>query len=100
MRLSPDQSRAIVKAARAVVGEQATVRLFGSRLGDNARGGDIDILIELARPVQRPGLLATQVTASIQRALGDRKVDVLIVDPATELQPVHRAAQREGVLLS
>ena len=108
MRLSPDQIHAIVNATRAAVrvqagdqaGEQAQVRLFGSRLDDSARGGDIDILVELAQPVPRPSLLAAQVTAQIQRALGDRKVDVLIIDPTTELQPVHRAAQREGLLLS
>lgn len=90
MRLSPDQSHAIVKATRAVAGEQAQVRLFGSRLDDSARGGDIDIVVELPQPVQRPSLPAAQVTASIQRALGDRKVDVLIIDPTTELQPTAR----------
>lgn len=108
MRLSPEQIHANVKATRAVLrgqagedaGEQAQVRLFGSRLDNNARGGDIDILVELPQPVQRPSLLAAQVTAGIQRALGDRKVDVLVIDPTTELQPVHRAAQRDGVLLS
>ena len=108
MRLSPEQIYAIVNATRAAVrvqagdqaGDQAQVRLFGSRLDDSARGGDIDILLELAQPVPRPSLWAAPVTAQIQRALGDRKVDVLIIDPTTELQPVHRAAQLEGPLLS
>lgn len=99
MRLSPEQTRAIVAATRAVAGDQARVRLFGSRLDDHARGGDIDLLVEVPHPVAEPAWLAARVTASVQRALGDRKVDVLLIDPLTPLQPVHRAAQSQGVLL-
>jgi hypothetical protein len=40
MRLSPDQTRAIVAATRAVAGECAQVKLFGPRLDDQARGGE------------------------------------------------------------
>jgi predicted nucleotidyltransferase len=75
------------------------VRLFGSRLDDRARGGDIDLLVECPRPVARPVWLAAQITARLQRRLGDRRIDVLVIDPATELQAVHRVAQTEGVLL-
>jgi predicted nucleotidyltransferase len=42
MRLSDDQARAIVTATRKLVGPRARVRLFGSRLRDDARGGDVD----------------------------------------------------------
>jgi predicted nucleotidyltransferase len=99
MRLSPDQTRAIVAATRELAGADARVRLFGSRLNDQLRGGDIDLLVECPRPVPRPVWLATQITARLQRKLGDRRIDVLVIDPATELEPVHRAAQAEGVLL-
>jgi predicted nucleotidyltransferase len=75
------------------------VRLFGSRLDDLARGGDIDLLVECPRPVARPVWLAAQITARLQRRLGDRRIDVLVIDPATELEAVHRVAQTEGVLL-
>ena len=100
MRLTPDQTHAIVTATRAVAGAQAQVKLFGSRLDDSARGGDIDLLVEVPQPVDRPAWLAARVTASVQRALGDRKVDVLVIDPRTILEPVHRAAQRNGVELT
>jgi predicted nucleotidyltransferase len=100
MRISPDQAQAIVAAARAVAGADAKVSLFGSRLDDGRRGGDIDVLVQLPMPAVRPAWLAAQITARLQRALGDRKVDVLIVAPGMELQPVHRAALRDGVVLS
>jgi len=88
-----------VAATRAVAGERAQVKLFGSRLDDQARGGDIDLLVEVPDPVAQPSWLAACITASLQRALGDRKVDVLLVDPHTRLQPVHHAAQSQGVFL-
>lgn len=100
MRLSADQSQAIVSAARAVAGADARVSLFGSRLDDKQRGGDIDLLVQLPAPAERPAWLAAQITARVQRALGDRKVDVLVVAPGMDLQPVHEAAMREGVVLS
>jgi hypothetical protein len=42
VRLRDDQARAIVTATRELAGQRARVRLFGSRLRDDVRGGDID----------------------------------------------------------
>ena len=99
MRLSADQARAIVAVATELAGPDARVRLFGSRLNDAVRGGDIDLLVECARPIQRPLWLAAQISARLQRSLGERRVDVLLTDPSTPLEPVHRVARDEGVLL-
>ena len=99
MRLSPDQVHAIVATTREFAGPDARVRLFGSRTNDQLRGGDIDLLVECARPVARPVWLAAQITARLQRSLGERKIDVLVVDPTTELETVHRVARAEGLLL-
>ena len=99
MRLSDEQVRHIVNATHELAGHDAQVRLFGSRLNDGAKGGDIDLLVECAQPVARPVWLAAQITARLQRALGDRKIDVLVLDPATVLQPVHQVARAEGVVL-
>ena len=99
MRLSPDQVHAIVAATRELAGSDARVRLFGSRTNDQLRGGDIDLLVECARPVARPVWLAAQITARLQRSLGERKIDVLVVDPTTELETVHHVARAEGLLL-
>ena len=99
MRLSPDHVRAIVVTTQELAGPDARVRLFGSRLNEHLRGGDIDLLVECPRPVARPAWLAAQITARLQRHLGDRRIDVLVIDPATELEPIHRVARAEGVLL-
>ena len=99
MRLTAQQAKAIVDAAADLAGADARVRLFGSRLRDDLRGGDIDLLLECPRPVDRPVWLAARLTARLQRVLGDRKIDVLVVDPLTTLQEVHRVAKAEGVPL-
>ena len=99
IRLTAEQTRAIVAAATELAGADACVRLFGSRLDDSLKGGDIDLLVECVHPVDRPVWLAARMTARLQRILGDRKIDVLVVDSSTPLEPVHRAARATGVLL-
>jgi len=46
LRLSEEERRAIRAACEEVFGPRATVRLFGSRVRDEARGGDLDLLVE------------------------------------------------------
>jgi len=46
MRLSDEERRVIRAACEEVFGPRATVRLFGSRVRDEARGGDLDLLVE------------------------------------------------------
>jgi predicted nucleotidyltransferase len=99
MRITDEQARLIVAATQDVVGPNARVRLFGSRLLDEVRGGDIDLLVESSQPLERPVWLAARLTARLQRALGDRRIDVLLIDPDTPRQPVHDVALAEGVEL-
>ncbi len=97
MRLSPQARAAIVRATTELAGTGARVHLFGSRLHDHLRGGDIDLLVQCPQPVDRPLWLAAQINARLQRALGERKIDVLLIDPTTVLEPVHRVALAEGL---
>ncbi|WP_291991141.1 nucleotidyltransferase domain-containing protein [Candidatus Accumulibacter sp. ACC007] len=69
MRLITLQIEAIRDLSRQVAGEQARVRVFGSRLDDRARGGDLDLMIELNEPVPNPALLAAQLSAKVSRTL-------------------------------
>lgn len=99
MRLKPEQIQAIHTLAAQVAGENVQVRVFGSRLDDAARGGDLDLMIELSDPATNPALLAAQISAKISRALNGRKVDVLISAPNLRRLPIHEIAYRDGVLL-
>lgn len=100
MRLSDTQTRHIVQATRDIAGPGATVRLFGSRLDDHRRGGDIDLLVQCHTPLAKPVVMAAQLTARLQRTLGDRKIDVLVLAPGMALEPVHQVALAEGRVLA
>jgi len=43
MRLSTQQIQVIKQTTREIFGPEAKVSLFGSRLNDQLRGGDIDL---------------------------------------------------------
>jgi len=99
MRLTDSQIQAIRQIARQVAGEQTRVRIFGSRLDDDAQGGDVDLMLELPEPVINPALLAAQMCAKVSRAMHGRKVDVLISAPNLMRLPIHDIAFKEGKLL-
>ena len=48
MRLTTDQIQAIRDAASSAFGEKTAVWLFGSRVDDSKKGGDIDVLVRPA----------------------------------------------------
>lgn len=99
MRLTDEQIQAIRQLTREVAGDKAKVRVFGSRLDDTLRGGDLDLLVELPEPVDNPALLAAQMSTRVSRALQGRKVDVLLSAPNLLHLPIHDVAFQEGKLL-
>jgi predicted nucleotidyltransferase len=96
MRLAPSQIDIIRMLTLELAGPDARVRLFGSRLDDTARGGDVDLLVELDEPVANPALLSAMLSARISRAIDGRQIDVLISAPNLARLPIHEVALREG----
>lgn len=99
MRLSAAAGTTIRETVRSVLGPAVTVRLFGSRADDAARGGDIDLLVESATVVEQPVLVAARIGALLQMALGDQRIDVLIAAPNVQDQAIHRLARASGITL-
>src|SRR4030067_3190646 len=99
MRLTEHARKLIRDAVQEVFGAEATVSLFGSRVDDSARGGDIDLLIKLRQPVADREHKILQLIARLQLRLGDQPIDVLVLDAATERRPIHEQALLTGVLL-
>ena len=99
MRLD-DKTRSIIKNEVArQFGEAAVVRLFGSRVDDTQRGGDIDLFIEPTQPLENRIQEECRLSASLYIKLGGRKVDVLIKDALKPLLPIHEQALRTGIIL-
>lgn len=99
MRLTRSQQQIIRETAAEVFGPDAAVRVFGSRIDDDARGGDLDLLIQAAQPVAERERKALQLMAKLQMRLGDQPIDVLVLDPLTEYKPIHDEAIRKGITL-
>ena len=99
MRLTPDQHQIILTATREIFGAEAVVRLFGSRVDDAKRGGDIDLWVELAADDPAKVKKSLQPSSAISRQLGDLiAVDVVVKDPSTAISLIHQEGAK-GVLL-
>lgn len=99
MRLTAEQRQRIRRAAASTLGESATVRVFGSRLDDTARGGDLDLFVELdGEPAE---VLERELGfyAALQRELGEQRIDIVVHRRGSVLRPIDREALRSGVVL-
>jgi uncharacterized protein len=106
MRLNTEQIAVIKSTVARIVpaGDLNAVRLYGSRVDDNKRGGDIDLMLDLAKPAQNPAWLrahtSTQIELGITRALGaSPKIDILVKAPNLMSLPIHDVAMAYGVEL-
>ena len=99
MRLEAQHIAAIKRLAAEQFGAAARVRLFGSRVDDAARGGDVDLLVELDSPVDRPAWAAAGLSSLVSRLMQGRWVDVVMLAPNLMRLPIHDVALRDGMLL-
>ncbi|MGN6802070.1 MAG: nucleotidyltransferase domain-containing protein [Ginsengibacter sp.] len=97
MRLKLQDAEFIKQAAKFYFGKDAKVYLFGSRLFDDRKGGDIDLYIETNRKV---GLFDKKVKLlqALYEKLGEQKIDIVINNFTSSLY-IYEVAQKEGRLL-
>lgn len=96
MRLQTKEIQAILDVAREIYGEGVEVYLFGSRLDDNKRGGDIDLLVRTKG--EKKGVLSRiRMISRIKDILGDQRIDVI---GDYEDSVVAQEAYSKGVLLA
>jgi predicted nucleotidyltransferase len=101
MRLSDLERRALAHALRDL---DCRVEMFGSRIDDEARGGDIDLLVFAPALAAEDRLRLSLRVAVAFRSVCDEKIDVHVLDPhdltATERaflgvirsEPLHRGS--------
>ncbi len=103
MRLQAKEVDAIVQAARNTFAPGTEVFLFGSRLQDEARGGDIDLLVETPKVLSPADMVRrrTRFVADIYRLLDEQRIDVVITTRGQQdLRGVVVAAKRDGLKLA
>jgi len=97
MRITEKQREEIRKAVQEIAGNEASVILFGSRVDDHKKGGDVDLLVELPCVVGNPAWLAARLSARISRLMNGRSVDVLMSARNLRDLPIHEHARHSGV---
>ena len=102
MRLSEQQCSIIRTAVAENFGLDANVWLFGSRVDDSKRGGDIDLYIEAATD-DADEIVAAKLRflVTLYKKLGDQKIDVVVRRQSfKENLPIYEIAKKTGVKLS
>lgn len=95
MRLTDDEVEAIKQSAQIVFGPTVQITLFGSRVDDTRKGGDIDLYI---RTQSNAGFAEKiQFLVLLEQKIGEQKIDVVFAqDPARSIE---LQAMQTGVLL-
>jgi predicted nucleotidyltransferase len=76
MRLSADQISNLRKTVTSLIKDVTVIRVFGSRLDNSRKGGDLDLVVESE---QRHGIIQkADLKIALERVLG-LPVDVLLV---------------------
>ncbi len=100
MRLSAAQIEAIKQEAEHYFGSRAEVWLFGSRVDDKQRGGDVDLYVESGmRDADQLVRARFAFLAQLKRRIGDGKIDLVLQREGGEVLPIYEIAKQHGVRL-
>lgn len=101
MRLTPVQISAIKESAELCFGPSARVWLFGSRVDDNRRGGDIDLLVETeSLPLNREVEAKSNFIGKLWNRIGEQKIDVVMTSRDTpDDRRIVQVARKTGLPL-
>ncbi len=75
----------------------AKIILFGSRVDDTKKGGDIDIFVETGQQVSLKQQI--KILTDIEMGGIGRKVDMIVKTPTTKDQPIFQTIYQKGIVL-
>ena len=96
MRISQFYRDVIKSKAKEVFGKDVKVNLFGSRIDDTQKGGDIDLYIVVSNQ-QDLFQKKLRFLAQVKRVLGEQKIDVIFNEDETRL--VEQEAKKWSISL-
>jgi predicted nucleotidyltransferase len=97
MRLKKEYIEIIKKAAKNNFGQNAKVYLFGSRVDDNKKGGDIDLYIEtnIKEKILEHKI---KMLVELEKFMGEQKIDIVVNNFFLE-KAIYKVAKHEGIQL-
>ncbi len=86
----------IIKKYFKIFFKEGEIYLFGSRVYDDKKGGDIDLYISVKNRVD---LVKKKIKflSRVKRKLGEQKIDIVFA--SKEERAIDRIAKKEGILL-
>ena len=96
MRLNKEYIKAIKEVIQSRFSD-AKIYLFGSRVDDSKKGGDIDLYVEVDK---KPHFLdKPQILAEIKKRIKEQKIDLVFSYPNKKEELIDKKAKQNGVVL-
>ena len=95
MRLTQKEIKIIKKSIKEILGDKKII-LFGSRVDDTKKGGDIDLCIEVDKKVLLKEKL--KLLALLEKNGIERKVDIIFRYPNSN-EEIFKNIDKEGIVL-
>lgn len=86
----------IIKESILLFDNEAKIYLFGSRIDDAKKGGDIDILV-ISNKINYSNLI--KIKAKIFNSIEEQKLDIVIANKNNMHDPFINIALKSGVLI-
>lgn len=103
MRLTKAERLAVLAACREHWPAGTRVFLFGSRTDDSARGGDVDLLVEVPHSLPARELVErrTRFVARVHALTEERRIDVVVTEAGSpDHRPVVQQARQHALALA
>ncbi len=84
MRLTSFERDTIKKLAKKYFGSETRIYLFGSRVYDDKKGGDVDLFLRNAKDTSMNLELKIQFLAELKKNIGNRKIDLVFDKKSTK----------------
>lgn len=95
MRLKPKEIETLTSVIKNHLND-VEIFLFGSRVNDDAKGGDIDILI--IGTEEKDAKIMSRIRLELEEKLGEQKID-LVYQQKDNMTSFGKLAMMEGILL-
>ena len=99
MRLTEESKNAIIASVCQYFSQAEKIILFGSRVDDSKRGGDIDILVQTPAVSAIAFEAKVRTVAALQLKLGEQRIDLLTTSGTDDNRLIVQNAYRQGVVL-
>jgi predicted nucleotidyltransferase len=96
MRLDDGIKNGIIIASKKHFGD-ASLYLFGSRVDDNQKGGDIDLFVESNHDINLDD--RHDFLTDVYRNITERSIDLIIKTPNSKKQKIFSIAKETGIKL-